>query len=88
VTGSLFRHGRGKKSKSKDIMLQHHDARTPATVGPITAWPTTAETTATACLPAEASRRERSWMPVTEGPTTEEKLGTAWVPNNSMDKGM
>jgi hypothetical protein len=39
--------GEGRTSNSKDIMLQHHDARTTPTVGP-----TTAGTPATALVPA------------------------------------
>jgi hypothetical protein len=40
-TGRLFRHGRRKKSNSKDIMLQHyalyilHNARTPTTIASV-----------------------------------------------------
>ncbi len=83
MTGSLFRHGRGEKSNSKDIMLQRHDARTPATVGPIAAGLTTSETTATASVPPKASTRERSWMPVTVGSTAEEIPARAWVPTTA-----
>jgi hypothetical protein len=66
-----YRAGR-RKSYSKDILLQHHDATTPAIVGP-----TNAETLATAWVPATTWTRARSGTPVTLGKTAEETPATS-----------
>jgi hypothetical protein len=50
----LFRIGRGKNKNSEDIMLQQHDARTPATK---------AETTSTVWVSATALTKARAWTP-------------------------
>jgi hypothetical protein len=60
-------------SNSNAIMLQHHDARTPATVEA-----RTAETPATAWGPATARG------PATEGARTAETPATAWGPATAM----
>jgi hypothetical protein len=59
-TGRLFRHGRRKKSNSKDIMVQHyalyilHNARTPTTIEL-----TTAETLASVWVHQHGCRQQR-----------------------------
>jgi hypothetical protein len=59
-------------------MLQHHDARTPATVGA-----NNSRTPATAWVPATAWTRKRAQAPVTEKSTSEETPATAWVPTSA-----
>ncbi len=64
-----------RTSNSKDIILQHHDARMPTTIRP-----STRETLSTAYVSATAWTRSRAWAPVTVVSTTEETPATAWVP--------
>ncbi len=70
MPGKVFLQRKGRTRTSKDFMLQHHDARTPATVGPKTTEP---HSTATALT------RARARTPVTEVPTIEETPAKVWV---------
>ncbi len=71
--GKFFLQSEGRTCYSKDFMLQHHDARTPATVGL-----KTTEPHSTAWMPATALTRARARTPVTVVPTTEETPAKAW----------
>jgi hypothetical protein len=57
-SGRLFRQGRGKKATARTSCSNIHNAMTPATVEP-----TTAETLASAWVPARAWVKTRAWTP-------------------------
>jgi hypothetical protein len=71
MPGKVFFQRKGRTRNSKDFMLQHHDARTPATMGQTTTEP---HSTATALTRAIA----RTPVTVGLGPTTAETPAKVW----------